>query len=151
MPDKTRWEQEYKSPTDGWDFDEILSQWEDLNLLAPNTCIEVPIAWLLDPRLKPHDKIILFVLHNFANSKNVVTISRRQFLIYANCNKQRLQTGLKTLVEHGYLKLLPFKNGTRAKYKLLVPVHEVGKPKKKNKTKTTSNTHMNLSEIDTLP
>jgi hypothetical protein len=139
MPDADKYDRIYRDPSFGMAYKTLLACWESFNIKSPYETIEIPTAWLIDPRLSNREKIVLLVMNAYANKEGVVTISKRQLQIYTHGDRTGMIRAIKTLKKLGYIERIDAINGKRPKYRMIdptPPLEKLSEPKKKEKTKS---------------
>lgn len=100
---------------------ETIDLCQDLGLLPKFECVYVPAIWMLDPRLKHHDKALLVLLFAYSNEDFVVEITYRKMCMWLKMDRKALTQAMKRLIACGFLKKLEYQNGFTPKYKIITP------------------------------
>ena len=100
---------------------ETIDLCQDLGLLPKFECVYVPAIWMLDPRLKHHDKALLVLLFAHSNEAFVVEITYRKMCMWLKMERKALVQAMKRLIACGFLKKLEYQNGFTPKYEIMTP------------------------------
>lgn len=145
MPSAEKYHKTQRDPSHGMDYETLLSSWGTFNIKSPYETIQIPTAWLIDPRMNNRQKIVLLVMNAYANKDGIITISRRQIQIYTHGDRIGTIRAVEALKNLGYIERIDNSNGRRPTYRMLDPtppaekLSETKKIKKSvSKTKTES-------------